>query len=196
MYISVQLINWGSDHSNLNFHSFGPKFSIHFWHSWHLRKKNILFQGLDDLPETVKRFFTWPLCSFRERTTNKVPIIRSFTFIPIVLTNFAFLWVSLNSFILKSYSLVRINFNYSKVVFHQLCIILSHVNFQYLNFMEHWFPIIRYTLLIIFLLHLFSFAILFPCHLEGQDTSLLIFPVKYVKHRTVQCLMLQVNYYI
>ena len=137
-----------------------------------------------------------PFVHLGKEPQTKFPfqIIRSFTFIPIVLTNFAFLWVSLNSFILKSYSLVRINFNYSKVVFHQLCIILSHVNFQYLNFMEHWFPIIRYTLLIIFLLHLFSFAILFPCHLEGQDTSLLIFPVTYVKHRTVQCL-LQVNYY-
>ena len=74
MYISVQLINWGGDHSNLNFHSFGPKFLIHFCYSWHLRKKNIFFQGLDDLPEIVKRFFTWPLCTFRERTTNKVPI--------------------------------------------------------------------------------------------------------------------------
>ena len=126
-----------------------------------------------------------PFVHLGKEPQTKFPfqIIRSFTFIPLVLTNFAFLWVSLNSFILKSYSLVRINFNYSKVVFHQLCIILSHVNFQYLNFMEHWFPIIRYTLLIIFLLHLFSFAILFPCHLEGQDTSLLIFPVKYVKHR-------------
>ena len=40
------------------------------------------------------------------------------------------------SFIAKFYLLFHVNFLYSKVVFHQICINLSPANFQYLNFME------------------------------------------------------------
>ena len=102
------------------------------------KKEKHFFQGVEDLPVTVKQFFTWPFCTFRERTTKKIPIL-DYTVIYLCsygLDKFCF-FVGVIKFILKFYSLFHINFSYSKVVFHQLCIILSHINFQYLNFMEH-----------------------------------------------------------
>ena len=47
---------------------------------------------------------------------------------------------------MKFYLLFRVNFLSSKLVFHEIHVNLSRVNFQYLNFMERQFPIIRYLL--------------------------------------------------
>ena len=44
--------------------------------------------------------------------------------------------IALISFIMKFYLLFRVNFLYSKIVFHKIRVNLSRVNFQYLNFMQ------------------------------------------------------------
>ena len=69
------------------------------------------------------------LRTFRESTTNKVSISHYRLTL--------FLLCRLITFILKCYSLFRVNFIYSIVVFHEIRVNLSRVYFQYFKFMEH-----------------------------------------------------------